>query len=529
MIAISIIGTIGNLLIIGAIFFEKSLRCINNGWLFFINLAIIDLLITTFVLPLLIINEIMDHQFFDNGLCLVTAAVSGICCHGAAATLTAIAITRYLSIIKPLSHRNILKIEYVVLAIGLLWVFALGNSIPLMLAWARSGYDPFHRVCVCFDGTFSTHFVIGPIIIGHGLPHVLTAYCYWVIMKYMRRAARNVRKNSLASQAACLPDTSRDVSATGTGTGIQRWYSRISIHSNVSTTSNIDSWSTSEKQVLYGNIIIVCFFSICWIPYSILILMGEDAPLGLKRLFAGICLSSFAINAYVYGLISQKFRNGYRKTIKWVLGPFFGGNPQADQKGRSSTESSNSRSSSSQRKILRNFPMSPNQTSTPKNNMKKRVSFGSIQNVQTHQEHSIGSISYRSEKSGLKNFFQNLQKLSFLNSNSSNETTNETSYESENSGHSSFSTPKPAVRNSIISNTSAVSSASSSSRPRTRRLNSRLKLSNSFSRKAQLSLNVPDRRNFDKQKVVVKNSFENGRKKSPSAKRIEKVRKKGLR
>jgi len=42
-------------------------------------------------------------------------------------------------------------------------------------------------------------------------------------------------------------------------------------------------------------------------------------------------------------------------------------------------------------------------------------------------------------------------------------------------------------------------------------------------------LNVPDRRNFDKQKVVVKNSFENGRKKSPSAKRIEKVRKKGLR
>lgn len=321
MMFISIIGTIGNFLIIGAIIFEKSLRGINNGWLFFINLAIIDLLITSLVIPLLIINEIMDHTFFGNDLCLLTAATSGICCHGAAATLTAIAITRYLSIIKPLSHRNILKIEYVILAIGLLWVFALCNSIPLILAWSRTGYDPFKRVCVCFDGTFKTHFVIGPIIIGHGLPHILTSYCYYVIIKFMRKTGQNVRKSSTVGYLNSGPGTvASEPQSTEPDNSLTRVNSRISIFST--TSFNSTTWSTHEKQVLYGNIIIVCFFSICWIPYSILILMGNSANLFLKRLFAGICLSSFALNAYVYGLISSKFRDGYKKTMIWLFSPF---------------------------------------------------------------------------------------------------------------------------------------------------------------------------------------------------------------
>ena len=95
MIFIFITGTTGNLLFIGALIFEKKLRSINNGWMFFVNLAITDMLVTTVAVPLLILNDFSDFKFFNTNLCLLTAALSGISCHGAAANLTAIALTRY--------------------------------------------------------------------------------------------------------------------------------------------------------------------------------------------------------------------------------------------------------------------------------------------------------------------------------------------------------------------------------------------------------------------------------------------------
>lgn len=51
--------------------------------------------------------------------------------------------------------------------------------------------------------------------------------------------------------------------------------------------------------------------------------MGDSANIKLKRVFAGLCLISFSINGWVYGLISQRFRSGYRKTLKWCFGGIF--------------------------------------------------------------------------------------------------------------------------------------------------------------------------------------------------------------
>ena len=62
---IAITGTIGNLMIIGAVTFEKKLRQVNNGWLFFINLAIADLLVTLIIIPILIFDATTDHHYFN--------------------------------------------------------------------------------------------------------------------------------------------------------------------------------------------------------------------------------------------------------------------------------------------------------------------------------------------------------------------------------------------------------------------------------------------------------------------------------
>jgi len=100
-------------------------------------------------------------------------------------------------------------------------------------------------------------------------------------------------------------------------------FSRRSSSMSSISTIGLVTWSDTEKQVLYGNLIIVIFFSICWVPYSFLIIMGDSANIKLKRVFAGLCLISFSINGWVYGLISQRFRSGYRKTLKWCFGGIF--------------------------------------------------------------------------------------------------------------------------------------------------------------------------------------------------------------
>ena len=257
----------------------------------------------------------------------------------------------HLSVMKPMSHQKILRKESVIFAIGCLWTFSLGNCIPLMMAWSRLGYHPQHRVCVCFDGSFSLYFVIGPVIIGHALPHLLTSYCYFVIIRTLRRSGkRAMRRSSTVSTVSSennLDGEKRQIfsekltkleTKTDTKTNpkseiktaktdrhsddLKNFSRRSSSMSSISTIGLV-TWSDTEKQVLYGNLIIVIFFSICWVPYSFLIIMGDSANIKLKRVFAGLCLISFSINGWVYGLISQRFRSGYRKTLKWCFGGIF--------------------------------------------------------------------------------------------------------------------------------------------------------------------------------------------------------------
>ena len=48
-------------------------------------------------------------------------------------------------------------------------------------------------------------------------------------------------------------------------------------------------------------------------------MMKDTAPFNVNRFFGTLCLASFSLNAYVYGLVSERFRSGYLKTWRFLV------------------------------------------------------------------------------------------------------------------------------------------------------------------------------------------------------------------
>ena len=123
-----VLGIPGNVLAI--IFIWKK----SNGSLspiipFLLNLAAADLLVLTIYIPFYIAYEAADFEWpFGTGLCKAVFSLTHICMYASLATLTAIAVERYLITFCTGIRRKTVK--YVIITI---WVVAICLSIPQMV------------------------------------------------------------------------------------------------------------------------------------------------------------------------------------------------------------------------------------------------------------------------------------------------------------------------------------------------------------------------------------------------------------
>jgi len=56
-----------------------------------------------------------------------------------------------------------------------------------LTAWMEVDYNPERHVCICFDGTFPLKYTLAPVIVGHLLPHCVTVFCYFKILKVKKK------------------------------------------------------------------------------------------------------------------------------------------------------------------------------------------------------------------------------------------------------------------------------------------------------------------------------------------------------
>lgn len=128
-----IVIVVGNMLVIIAIFTEKSLKNIQN-W-FIGSLAVADFFLGLVIMPFSLANELMGYWIFGDVWCDIHSAMDVLLCTASIMNLCLISLDRYWSItqaIEYLKQRTPARAAFMIAAV---WVMSALICIPPLLGW----------------------------------------------------------------------------------------------------------------------------------------------------------------------------------------------------------------------------------------------------------------------------------------------------------------------------------------------------------------------------------------------------------
>ena len=134
-----VVGTCGNVLILLSIFINSKLRKFAN--VFIINLAIADLVITTYIEPLMLVATITEEFPAQVGWCQFTAYVTSCSCGMSILNMASIAVNRYVYICKNHKYHHFFTRRSVATIVLISWLWCLLACSPQVLGWSETGFS----------------------------------------------------------------------------------------------------------------------------------------------------------------------------------------------------------------------------------------------------------------------------------------------------------------------------------------------------------------------------------------------------
>ncbi|KAF5399401.1 RHO G-protein coupled receptor [Paragonimus heterotremus] len=282
----------GNLLVIGLFSFAKQLRTPAN--VLIINLAISDFSFSLIVgFPLKTISAFNQRWAWA---CELYGFFGGVFGFASLATNMFIALDRYFVISQPIEAFSRMTYSRVIFMLVIIWIWALLWSMPPLLGIGRYIAEGFHTSCT-FD-YISTDlenmlFNAGMYIFGFSVPVLIIIFCYYQIVKTVRRNEIELMKMAQKLNAE----------------------------------NPISMKSTDKKadiEAAKTSVILVLLFLLAWAPYAIVCLMTllgkmeNLTPFGaeLPVMFAK---SSAVYNPFVYAIRHPKFRKELEKRLPFLL------------------------------------------------------------------------------------------------------------------------------------------------------------------------------------------------------------------
>uniref|UniRef100_A0A0R3RLN2 G_PROTEIN_RECEP_F1_2 domain-containing protein n=1 Tax=Elaeophora elaphi TaxID=1147741 RepID=A0A0R3RLN2_9BILA len=120
---------VGNTFVILSVIIYKRMRTFTNKLL--TSLATADLLVGLFVMPLSLLDLLLNHAWpFDTLLCKVWSTSDVLFCTASILNLCVISIDRYLAISKPLKYSRTRNLKTAALLLGSVWVISFIVCTP---------------------------------------------------------------------------------------------------------------------------------------------------------------------------------------------------------------------------------------------------------------------------------------------------------------------------------------------------------------------------------------------------------------
>ena len=283
MAVIACYGAAGNLFIIGAVLLRPNLRTRGNA--FVINLAVADLIVTGYIMPLGIATSQYKLKPFSDVLCDFNAFLVVTTCGVSTQSLMLIAIERYFHVCRMRQYDRVFTPQLVAVYIVFAWLYTMAWSMQGWTGWTKYYYGHDYFLCL-FYGPESMSYDVCLVVFGILLPLIVLLFCYISIY----RVVQSSRKAIEAHKTAGSP--------------------------NARKTRHIKKVQARERKFILMLVTIVVVFCVCWAPgagvMAVSGLYGEDGvPVLAYTVTIWIALCNSALNSIIYGTMNTNFRRGY--------------------------------------------------------------------------------------------------------------------------------------------------------------------------------------------------------------------------
>lgn len=270
-VAVILVGTIGNIIVVYVVARHRKMHNVTN--ILIANLALSDVGLCVFSLPIQLYYQLTDHWIFGEVLCRLIFSAFAVPVYVSTLTILLIAYDRYWLIVYPLKERMSIKMALILLM--LTSVTSVLLSTPVM----------------CFT---SLHVLYQPDL------DINRNYC---VERWPNETARKIYSVLTFAFQFCFPLLV---------TALLYWkiYARLRLRPT-------NRFNVERKQRTNNILIsIVILFIICWLPWNVFSLVTElDRDIVKGRHFKfvdlilkGFAMSSACINPYLYCWLNENFR-----------------------------------------------------------------------------------------------------------------------------------------------------------------------------------------------------------------------------
>ncbi|CAF0870389.1 unnamed protein product [Rotaria sordida] len=286
---LSILTVGGNALVCLIVFHFMGIVTVTN--LFIANLALTDLFIGLFCIPIVLISDYLLSDWpFGTFMCKFTSFAQSVFVVCTVYTLIAMSVDRYIAIIHPLNPK--LTRKQCRLLIGLLWTFSILFSSPIFIDMNISHY------CFHLDSNNIKEYS-QTICDGTGLPPSL-------------QAAYNMATITIIYLIPlCL------LTIIYIRLGWRLHQSRAPGEAHSERDAKIKK---SKQKVIKMCFVVVIVFGVCWLPMQLYTnilrpyldeIIHQDYVPHVYFAFHLMAMSNSCVNPAIYGVMSSNFRAGY--------------------------------------------------------------------------------------------------------------------------------------------------------------------------------------------------------------------------
>ncbi|XP_049276578.1 pyrokinin-1 receptor-like [Anopheles funestus] len=288
---IFVAGIVGNLSICIVIAKNKSMHTATNYYLF--NLAVSDFLLLLFGMPQELYGTWNPFAYpFNQIACIITGLLSETAANATVLTITSFTVERYIAICHPFRSHTMSKLSRAIKFVIVIWLVAFGLATPQALQFGIVEYGD-SRQCTIKDEHFVHAFEVSSFLFFVG-PMTLIAVLY-VLIGIKLRKSKLLQGVKRASSDYTTPP--RGVSA--------------------------------QSRVIRMLVAVVATFFICWAPFHAQRLMAVygvftktesvffyKVYMVLNYISGILYFLSTCINPLLYNIMSHKFRDASRHTLK---------------------------------------------------------------------------------------------------------------------------------------------------------------------------------------------------------------------